>query len=88
MYISYRAVNTLSVGYKNQSVNAKHINTLCGQNAEFLGVFSKLRKATSSFVMSVLFSARMEQLGSHWQIFMKFDIWVFFDNVSRKFKFH
>jgi hypothetical protein len=30
----------------------------------------------------------MEQLGSPWRISIKFDIWVFFENLSRKFKFH
>ena len=46
----YRAVNTLRLGYKNQlmlyrevnavcsQIHAKHINTLCGQNAELLNV--------------------------------------------------
>jgi hypothetical protein len=34
--------------------------------APFLGAFAKLRKATNSFVMSVLPPFRMEQLGSHW----------------------
>ena len=29
----------------------------------------------------------MEQLGSHGRIFVKFDIRVFFENMSRKFKF-
>jgi hypothetical protein len=32
----------------------KHINTLCGQNGGFLGVFTKLRKATHNFVDSNL----------------------------------
>jgi hypothetical protein len=39
----------------------------------FLGVFSKLRKATISFVMSVRPSVRMKQLGSHWTDFN--EIW-------------
>ena len=47
----YRAVNSLRLGYKNESVNVvweiiavcseihtKHINTLCGQNVELLNV--------------------------------------------------
>jgi hypothetical protein len=29
---------------------------------------------------------RMEQLSSHWADFVKFDIWVFFENLPRKFK--
>jgi hypothetical protein len=45
-FTSYRAVNTLFLGYKSQSVNIvycseihiKHINTLCGQNVELLNV--------------------------------------------------
>jgi len=34
-----------------------------------LDPFSKLRKATISFVMSFCLSVRMEQLGSHWTDF-------------------
>jgi len=34
-----------------------------------LGAFVKFRKATTSFVMSVRLSVRMEQLGSHWTDF-------------------
>ena len=47
----------------------------------FLGAF---RKATVRFDMPV----RMEQLGSHWSYLMKFFIWVFFQNISRKLKFY
>jgi hypothetical protein len=32
-------------------------------------------------------SVRMEQFDSHWKDFMKFDIWIFFENLSWKFKF-
>jgi len=38
-------------------IHTKHINTLCGQNVEFLGAFAKFRKATVYFVMSVRPSA-------------------------------
>jgi hypothetical protein len=41
----------------------------------FLCAFAKLR---NSQLVSSCLSVRMEQLGSHWAIFMKFDIWVFF----------
>jgi hypothetical protein len=34
-----------------------------------LGAFTKLRKATLGFVMSVHPSVRMEKLGSHWKDF-------------------
>ena len=46
----------------------------------FLGPFAKLRKATLSFVMSV----RSEQFVSHWRIFMKSDIWIFFRKSVEK----
>ena len=56
-----------------------------------LGAFVKLRKVTISFVMSVRPSVRL----SAWynsaptgRIFMKFDIFVFLEKLSRKFKFH
>jgi hypothetical protein len=32
-------------------------------------MFANLQKATASFVMSVLPSVRMEQIGSHWTDF-------------------
>jgi hypothetical protein len=31
---------------------------------------------------------RTEQLSSHGADFVKFDVWVFFENLSRKFKLH
>jgi hypothetical protein len=67
---------------------------------EFLGAFVKFQKATVSFFMSVRPSAHMVQLCYHCtallplyssvitvQISMEFDVRVFFENVSRKFKF-
>jgi len=54
-----------------------------------------LLKATVSFVMPVSQSVRPSVRLSAWnnsapigQIFMKFDIRIFFKNLSRKFKFH
>jgi predicted PilT family ATPase len=38
---------------------AKHINTICGQNVNFLDEFVKLQNATISFVMSVCVSVRL-----------------------------
>ena len=49
-----------------------------------LAAFAELRKATISFAMSVCPPVRMEQLGSHCVNFMKFDISVFFENLSTK----
>ena len=62
----------------------------------FLGTFAKLRKTTVSFVMSVCVSvhpsvrppAPMEQLGPNWMDFHEIWYWLFFENMSRKFKFH
>jgi len=51
-----------------------------------LGEFAKLRKANVSFVMSVRPSVRMQQLCSTGQIFMKFDICVFFKTNVQKIK--
>jgi hypothetical protein len=54
---------------------------------KFLGAFAKFRKATISFVLSVRPSTWKNSAPTG-RIFMKFDIWVFFENLSRKFKFH
>jgi hypothetical protein len=65
--------------------HTKHINTLCRQNVEFLGVFANLRKATIRFIMFVRpnGTARLARADFH-----TFDIWEFFENLSRKFKFY
>ena len=55
--------------------------------APFLGGFSKLRKATISFVMSVCPSALNNSTPTT-RILIKFGIYAFFENLSRKFKFH
>ena len=62
-----------------------------------LGAFTKLRKATISFVMSaclfVCLSLYLSVRPSAWnnsvptgRIFMKFDIWASFETLSRKFQ--
>jgi hypothetical protein len=52
-----------------------------------LGAFARLRNATVSFVVSVRPSAsNISAPTGH--IFMKFDISIFFENLSRKVKFH
>jgi len=60
-----------------------------------LVTFAKLREATISFVMSAYMSVRLSTLphvlnnsAPTRRIFMKFDIWSFFKNISRNFKFH
>jgi hypothetical protein len=49
----YREITTVY-----SQIHTKDINTLCGQNVEFLGAFAKLWKATACFVMSVSPSVR------------------------------
>ena len=51
-----------------------------------LGAFAKLRKAAMRFVVSVCLSA-WNNSAPTWRNFIKFDIWVFFENLSGKFKF-
>jgi len=53
---------------------------------QFVGAFGKIAK--KRLLASLCLSVRMEQIGSTKRIFMKFRIWVFFDNLPRKFKFH
>jgi len=50
-------------------------------------MFSKLRKSTISFFMYVCPYAWRNSAFTGW-IFVKFDISKFFENLSRKFKFH
>jgi hypothetical protein len=55
------------------------------QAYSFLGAFAELQKTIIGFATSV----RMEQPGSHWTgFFMKFDIWVFFENLPRDSAFY
>jgi hypothetical protein len=50
-----------------------------------LGAFAKLHKATVSFVMSVSDRrSAWNNLAPTGRIFMNFDVWVFFENISRK----
>ena len=55
------------------------------------GAFAKLQKDTISFIMSVSPSIPLStwnnSASTGWTV-MKFDIWVFFKNMLRKFKFH
>jgi len=61
---------------------------------QFLGAFTKLREETISFVMSVRLSVSLFVGPPAWnstptgRIFMKSDIRVLFENISRKFMFH
>jgi hypothetical protein len=72
-----------------QKIMRIHTKTKIRKNIAYLGAFAKFRKSTKLRVVcpSVRPSARNNSAPSG-RIFMKFDIWVFFENLSRKFKFH
>jgi len=58
---------------------------------EFLGEQAKLRKPTISFVLSVCPFVRLSAWNNSaptGRFFMKIKFWVFFDNLSKKIKFH
>ena len=56
----------------------------------FWGAFAKMRKANVCFFMSVCLSVRPSAWNNSsltGRKFMKFDVWWYFENLSRKFKF-
>jgi hypothetical protein len=68
---------------------------VCKCEGSFLGAFAKLWNATFSFGMFVLPSTHPSARPLAWnksapigRIFMQFDTWLFFKNLSRNFKFH
>jgi len=58
-----------------------------GKKRHILGAFEKLRKSTTDFVMSV-HPHRTSRLPLEDFFKIKFDDWVFFENLARKLKFH
>jgi len=59
----------------------------CSILTQFLGAFTKLRKAINSFVVSIRLSVWNNSVPTG-RIFVKFGIREIFENLSRKFKFH
>jgi hypothetical protein len=55
---------------------------------QVLGVLPILRKATIGFVMSVLLSVRVEQLGSQWRDFREIWYLMIFSKICRENSFH
>ena len=55
--------------YTGGRVRSTTVATEMQKHIPILWAFAKLRKATTSFVMSVRLSVRKEQLGSHWTDF-------------------
>jgi hypothetical protein len=56
-------------------------------HVSFLGTFATARNAIISYVVAVCLSA-WNNSASSGRIFVGFDIWVFFENLSKKFKCH
>jgi hypothetical protein len=59
------------------------------QTQHLLGMF--LQNCVKQLLALLCLSVHLFVLNSlapTWQIFMKFDIWVFLKNILRKFKFH
>ena len=63
----------------------QQFNTFIRTLSMVLGAFAKLRKATISFVMSVCPSSSNTS-APNGRILIKFYIWNFFENLSRKLK--
>jgi len=61
-------------------------NEFTHKSRQTLGAFAEVRKATVTFVMSVRPSARNNSAPTE-RTSIKFDVWVFFENLSRKLKF-
>ena len=73
------------VYYHHTLLSLLHLSHISIYN-RVLGAFAKFRKATLSFARSVSPSAWRNSAYTG-RIFIKFDIWIFFENLSRKFKF-
>jgi hypothetical protein len=79
-----------------ESVTIKMLYSVGAQSGQklmltytFLGSFAKLQQATISCAMSVCVRPSIRNNSAPTRrIFMKFDISVFFENLSRKFNFH
>jgi hypothetical protein len=72
-------------------MKTNHVEHLYGKSGELLGAFTKFRKATISFVVSILLSVRpsaWKDSSPNGRIFMKFGLRLFFDNLSRKLKLY
>jgi len=58
-------------------------------SGRLLGVSQGCEKwLLASSCLPVRLSVRMQHLGSHWCIFMKFNIWTFFENLLKKIEFN
>jgi len=66
----------------------RSVRCVSGDDMLFLlGALTKLSDATISF-MSVCQSVRMNKLSCYWKDFLKIDMCVFFETLSRNLKCH
>ena len=78
----------VKIGYRLTSWNIDTQTDGWWFHKRFLGAFAKLRKATVRFVMSgcpFVRPSAWKNSSPTGRIFTKFDIWGFFENLSRKF---
>jgi len=75
------------VGGQNCDTSLRMIKTLDQIISPFIGVFAKSRRATINFTMSVR-PTSFNDSSPTGRTLVKFGIWVFFENLLRKFKFH
>ena len=77
---------------RHRKKKSKLYVSLCGKSVRedrskgdaLVGVFTKLRRATVSFVMTVLLPVRLEQLGSHWTDFHEIKYLITFRKICRE----
>jgi hypothetical protein len=87
-------VNRAASGYSDWATDwtTENVGSIPRKWKLFLGVFAKLQNVTIGYVMSVCPSAVCPPVWNNsaatGQIFVKFDIWLFFENMSRNVKFH
>jgi len=85
-----QSLRKLDTPVLNKRAHSLSLSLSLSLSVQFLGAFTKLKKATISFVMSVCPSVfRHGTTRLHWTDFYDFFcIRVFLENMSRKFKFH
>jgi hypothetical protein len=89
---SYRHIVCSALGYHETCTRGLESSLLgLAHDINDLGAFAKFRKGSLIFVMSVCPSVRSSAWNnstSTGRIFIKFVIWVFFENLARKLKFN
>jgi hypothetical protein len=89
-YIPYRSILLIDLRISRYQIQRSVPSPWAAKPEEwqqlFLGTFSRLPKATISFITSVCPSVRMKQLGSYQKHLREMWYFIIFRNLSRKFK--